>query len=146
MAVNPSLRSCHAKCKKVYQILLLQLAVCQNRNQKICLSKAILQWRWESQPFENLNFWRSVFKWWFHWKTGQFFGIWMNECYSTVTCKVLLNPPQHKLGQLCADRCSRLIRRTSSRRTCQRYSPSKNAKTISFAKKEIHKFCKTLPI
>ena len=28
----------------------------------------------------------------------------VHKCHSTVTCKVLLNRPQHKLGQLCANR------------------------------------------
>ena len=41
-----------------------------------------------------------------------------HRCYSTVTCKVLLNRPQHKLGQLCATRCSRLTRRTNRRCAC----------------------------
>ena len=41
-----------------------------------------------------------------------------NKCYSTVTCQVLLNPPQPKLGQLCASRCSKLTRRANRRRAC----------------------------
>ena len=31
----------------------------------------------------------------------------IRRCHSTVTCKVLLNQPQCKLGQLCANRCLR---------------------------------------
>ena len=38
-------------------------------------------------------------------------GKYIHSCYSAVTCKVLLNRPQSKLGQLCATRCSRLTRR-----------------------------------
>ena len=37
------------------------------------------------------------------------------KCFSTVTCKVLLNRTQPKLVQLCATRCSRLTRRANRR-------------------------------
>ena len=42
----------------------------------------------------------------------------MNTCYSTITCKVLLNQPHSKLGQNCAVRCSILTRHNIRRHTC----------------------------
>ena len=41
-----------------------------------------------------------------------------NVCYSSVVCKVVLNPPQHKLGQLSAVRFTKLTRNDNRRCTC----------------------------
>ena len=38
------------------------------------------------------------------------FFMFVHLCYSTVTCKVLLNRPQHKIGQHCTIRCLILTR------------------------------------
>ena len=51
-----------------------------------------------------------------------------NECYSTVTCKVLLNQPQCKVGQHWAARCSILTRRHNRSRArlallCTKHPP-----------------------
>ena len=42
----------------------------------------------------------------------------IESCFSTGTCKVLLNQPHSKLGQHCPDRCSILTRRDNRRRAC----------------------------
>ena len=58
-----------------------------------------------------------------------------NICCSSVTCKVLLNGPQSKLGQLCATRCSVLTLHANRRRAfitfLYMYSPNHSLQYLS---------------
>ena len=63
------------------------------------LKNLILSIQWGSEYQTSL-----VFKW-SKWSRRPKGPVWNDVCYSTVTCKALLNRPHSKLVQHCAVRC-----------------------------------------